>query len=41
VGSVWPPVGIQPIGPWELPFLNTIILVTSGLTLTLVHRGMM
>ncbi|OEY66162.1 cytochrome c oxidase subunit 3 [Marinobacter sp. X15-166B] len=28
------------IGPWGLPLVNTILLVTSSLTVTLAHHGM-
>ena len=38
IGAVWPPVGIEPISAFGVPFLNTVILLFSGLTLTLSHR---
>jgi cytochrome c oxidase subunit 3 len=38
LGSVWPPINIQAIGPLELPLLNTIILLTSGATITYSHH---
>lgn len=34
IGGVWPPVGIETINAWRVPFLNTLILLSSGLTLT-------
>ena len=37
--SVWPPAGIQPLEPWSVPFLNTLILLSSGLTVNWAHHG--
>lgn len=37
LGSVWPPVNIQPLNPWGVPFLNTAILLLSGFSITWVH----
>jgi len=33
----WPPEGILTLDAWELPFYNTIILLTSGGTVTRAH----
>lgn len=33
----WPPAGIVPLEAWELPFYNTVILLTSGGTITRAH----
>ena len=31
LGAVWPPVGIEVLNPWQVPLLNTIILLSSGI----------
>ncbi|MBF0561247.1 MAG: cytochrome c oxidase subunit 3 [Alphaproteobacteria bacterium] len=35
----WPPPGIQPLHPWGIPFLNTGILMGSGVTCLLAHHA--
>lgn len=39
IGCVWPPVGIDPINPWKLPLLNTMLLLLSGVYITVVHMA--
>ncbi len=38
IGCVWPPYGMETIPAFGLPFLNTLILITSGFTLTYVQK---
>lgn len=40
IGGVWPPVGIEVISPWEVPFLNTMLLLTSGASVTWAHHAL-
>lgn len=37
LGSVWPPIGIDPFYAWDVPFLNTLVLLLSGSTITWAH----
>ncbi|MBI1868692.1 MAG: cytochrome c oxidase subunit 3 [Methylocystis sp.] len=39
--GVWPPQGIEVLNPWHLPLLNTVILLTSGATVTWAHHGLL
>jgi len=39
IGCVWPPIGITPINPWKLPLLNTLLLLLSGVYITVVHMN--
>ena len=39
-GGTWPPHGIEVFDAWHLPFLNTLILLTSGTTITWAHHSL-
>lgn len=41
IGCQWPPFGITVINPWGFPFLNTLFLLTSGVTVTYAHRAVL
>ena len=40
-GGVWPPKGVETFDPWHLPLLNTLILLTSGTTVTWAHHALL
>jgi cytochrome c oxidase subunit 3 len=40
MGGAWPPSGIETFDPWHLPFVNTLILLTSGTTVTWAHHAL-
>ena len=41
IGAVWPPKGILVLNPWEIPFLNTVILLSSGAAVTWAHHAIL
>lgn len=41
IGAVWPPKGILVLNPWEIPFLNTILLLSSGAAVTWAHHAIL
>ncbi|MDO5658585.1 MAG: cytochrome c oxidase subunit 3 [Paracoccus sp. (in: a-proteobacteria)] len=40
VDGVWPPAGIITFDPWHLPFINTLVLLLSGVAVTWAHHAL-
>ena len=40
LGAQWPPLGIETINAFELPLLNTVLLLASGVTITYSHHSL-
>lgn len=41
LGSLWPPVGIEPLNAAAIPTLNTILLLSSGAAVTWSHHALL
>lgn len=40
-GGHWPPTGVEVFDPFHLPLFNTLILLTSGTTVTWAHHALL
>nr|YP_010279289.1 cytochrome c oxidase subunit III [Tetrapedia diversipes]UKG21058.1 cytochrome c oxidase subunit III [Tetrapedia diversipes] len=41
IGLKWPPFNINIFNPYDIPLLNSIILISSGFTITLAHHALL
>ena len=41
VGNVWPPTDIETFDQWDIPLINTLVLLLSVTTVTWAHHSLL
>nr|ALO64526.1 cytochrome c oxidase subunit III [Andrena semilaevis] len=41
IGMTWPPTSIKQLNPYNIPLLNSVVLISSGMTITWTHYSML
>jgi cytochrome c oxidase subunit 3 len=41
LGGIWPPAYLTTLDPWQIPLLNTILLLSSGASVTWAHHSIL